>query len=131
MAPSISPSMSNEIPEQYPRTSLTPSSSHHSSARRTIEIRHLVDKNAARGETYGTEIIACHVESHQSDGGAFSPPRVYFGCNGAALSSFSRAEWERIKREVDQAFDAFERTWPLVADEADNVGPVGFAEQPK
>lgn len=117
--------------DQYPRTALAPSATHHSSARRTIEVKHLVDKNVARGETYGSEIIACQVESHQSNGGAFSPPRVYFGCNGAALSSFTRGEWDRIKREVDQAFDAFERTWPLVADEAADVGPVGFAERPK
>ena len=101
--------------DPFPRTVIAPSATQHSSARRLIEIRHLADKNVARGETYANDMLACSIESRQQDAQPFSPPRVAFGCNGAQRSTFTRAEWERLKREVDQAFDGPSSAppWPL------------------
>lgn len=43
---------------------------------------------------------------------AFSTPRLTF----TETPRLSRAEWERAKREIDAAFDAFEKSWPLSED---------------
>ena len=56
--------------------------------------------------------------SRRSNDAPFSPPRLRL-----ELPDYSRAEWERIKREVDQAFDAFEKTWP-----ADSAGEPSFVD---
>jgi hypothetical protein len=42
----------------------------------------------------------------------WSTPAVIFERLDSKPSKFTRAQWETVKREIDQAFDLFEQTWP-------------------
>lgn len=50
--------------------------------------------------------------------GRWTPPALHFNRSDGQEANFTRAQWETLKREVDEAFSLFEATWP-----ADRIGP--------
>jgi hypothetical protein len=107
---------------EFPKTTIKPSTESSSSAHRVVEVRYHADP-PPRGETYPPNVCAAMIASYSRDGGAFPPPRVHFANGRAEVHSFTRAEWERLKRDVDRAFDAYEGEWPVDAPSVDAAAP--------
>ena len=87
--------------------------SHHSSDCRQVDVR---------GDAHSThpcdapavDALLGRVSSSRYDQSEWTPPLLCFQrADSGRCCNFTRGEWETVKRQVDAAFDLFERTWPL------------------
>ena len=104
--------MSADVPDRrVVSVSLAPVAYSYSSDERQIQIHHHVE------DAFGFGVVrtVAKVGSSRARAEAFSVPVLSLLDDNGMAPAFTRADWETFKREADQAFDAFERSWPSSA----------------